>query len=65
MRSYLDARNKQSSSLYIERGNLEELYTVSVMEGDTIVGHVPNEKSHVVWYFIEYDGVVICQVIDQ
>ena len=65
MRSYLDARNKQNSSLYTERANLEELYTVSVMKGDTIVGHVPNEKSHVVWYFIECDGVVICQLINQ
>ena len=55
----------KNSSLYPESDNLEELHTVSVMKGDTIVGHVPSEKSHVVWYFIEYDGVVIYQVIDQ
>ena len=33
-----------------ERGNTEDSYAVSVMKADTIVGHVPCEKSHVVWY---------------
>ena len=35
------------------------------MEGDSIVEHFPCEKSHVIWYFIDYDGVVTYQVIDQ
>ena len=48
-----------------ERGNLKDLYTFIVMKGDTVVGHVLHEKSHVVWYFIERDGVVTCQVTDQ
>ena len=48
-----------------ERGNMEDLYTVSVIKGDTIVGHVLCEKSCVVWYFIKHDGVVTCQVINQ
>ena len=34
-------------------------------KGDTIVGHIPHEKSRVVWYFIEHDRVVTCQVTDQ
>ena len=29
---------------------------------ETIVGHVPHEKSHVVLYFTEHDGIVTCQV---
>ena len=47
-----------------ERGNPEDSYTVSVMKDDTIVGYVPHEKSHVMQYFIEHDGVVTCQVAD-
>ena len=47
-----------------ERGNPEDLYGVSVLKDDTIVGHVPHEKSRVVWYFLEYDGTVTCQIID-
>ena len=47
------------------RGNLQGLYAVSVMKGDTIVGHVPHEKSYVVWHFIKRDVVVTCQVTDQ
>ena len=34
-------------------------------KGHTIVGHIPHEKSRVVWYFIEHDRVVTCQVTDQ
>ena len=41
-----------------EIGNLEDSYAVSVMKADTIVGHVPREKSRVVWCFIEHDIVV-------
>ena len=47
-----------------ERGNPEDLYAVSVLKDDTIVGQVPREKSRVVWYFLEHDGTVTCQVID-
>ena len=47
-----------------ERGNPEDLYAVSVIKDDTIVGHVSREKSRVVWYFLEHDGTVTCQVID-
>ena len=48
-----------------ERGNLEDSYTVSVMKDYTIVGHVPHEKSHVMWYFIKHNLVVTCQVTNQ
>ena len=48
-----------------ERPNPEDSNAFSVMKNDTIVGHVPHEKSHVVWYFIKHDGVVTCQVTDQ
>ena len=41
------------------------IYAVSIMKGDTIVEHVPHEKSHVPWYFIRPDGAVTCQVTDQ
>ena len=47
-----------------ERSNPKDLYAVSVMKGDTIVGHIQFKKSHVVWYFTKPDEVVICQVID-
>ena len=47
-----------------ERGNPEDLYAVSVLKDDTIVRHVPCEKSRVVWYFLEHDRTVTCQVID-
>ena len=35
------------------------------MEDVSIVEHFPCEKSHVIWYFIDYDGVVTYQVTDQ
>ena len=41
------------------------LYAVSIMKGDVIVGHVPHEKSHMLWYLIKHDGAVTCQVTDQ
>ena len=48
-----------------ERGNPEDSYVVSAMKDDTIFGHVPREESHVVWYFIEHDRIVTCQVTDR
>ena len=45
-----------------ETGNTEDSYAVSVIKGDTIVGHVPFEKSCIVWYFITHNGIVNCQV---
>ena len=48
-----------------ERSNLEDLNAVSIVKGDTIVGHVPCEKSKCGMVFIEHDGVVTCQVINQ
>ena len=44
---------------------MEDLYTVSIMKHDTIIGHDPHENSHVMWYFIENDGVVTYQVTNQ
>ena len=48
-----------------EKGNPEHLYTISItssiIKDDTIVWHVPR----VVWYFLEHDGVVTCQVTDR
>ena len=48
-----------------ERGNPEDLYAISITKDDTIIGHVPREKLRVVWYFLEHDGTVTCQVIDR
>ena len=48
-----------------ERDNPEDLYAVSVIKEDTIVGHVPRENSRVVWYFLEHDGAVTCEVTDR
>jgi len=45
-----------------EWSNHEDPCTVRMMEDDTIVGHVPHEKSCIVWYFIKHDGIVNCQV---
>ena len=45
-----------------EHGNSEDYFAVSVIKDGDIVGHVPHEISHVVWYFIEHDGIVDCQV---
>ena len=45
-----------------ETGNTEDSYAVSIVKGDTIVGHVPHEKSRIVWYFIEHNGIVNCEV---
>ena len=36
-----------------------------MIKGDTIVGHVPHEKSRSVWYFIEHNEIVNHQVIAQ
>jgi len=45
-----------------EWSNHEDPYAVSVMKDDTIIGHVPCEKLCVVWYFIEQNGIVNCQI---
>ena len=45
-----------------EHGNSEDRFAVSVIKDGDIVGHVPREISHVVWYFIEHDGIVDCRV---
>ena len=45
-----------------ETGNTEDSYADSVIKDDTTVGHVPHEKSRVVWSFIEHNGIVNCQV---
>ena len=45
-----------------ERDNPKDLCAVSVIEDDTIVGHVPRKKSCVVWYFF---GAVTCEVTDR
>ena len=31
---------------------------------ETIVGYIPREKSCVMWYITEHDGVVTCQLIN-
>ena len=36
---------------------LRELGSGHARLGETIFGHVPHEKSWVVWYFTEHDGV--------
>ena len=32
------------------------------MKDGTIVRHVPREKSQIVWYFIDHDGIVSCEI---
>ena len=48
-----------------KKGNPEDLYAVNVIKDDTIIGHVPGEKQRMVWYFLEHDGAVICEVTDK
>ena len=43
---------------------LRELGSGHARLGKTIVGYIPHEKSHVVWYFTEHNEVVTCQVTD-
>ena len=43
---------------------LHEPGTGHVRLGETTVGYVPREKSRMVWYFTEHDGVVTWKVTD-
>jgi len=45
-----------------EHDNSEDPFAVSVIKDGDIVGHVPREVSCIVWYFIEHNGIVDCQV---
>ena len=45
-----------------EDHNPEDSFTVAILKSGEIVGHVPREISRIVWYFIEHDGTVSCEV---
>jgi len=44
-----------------EAHNPEDRFAVAVLKTG-IVGHVPREISRIVWYFIEHNGTVSCEV---
>ena len=41
-----------------ETHNAQDCFTVTIVKDNTIVGHVPCEVSHLVWHFIEHDGII-------
>ena len=49
-----------------EDNNPEDCFAVCMVIGSTggvsIIGHVPQEVSHLVWYFIEHGGSVLCEI---
>ena len=49
-----------------EDDNPEDCFAVCIVKGstggDNIVGHVPREVSHLVWYFIKLSGSVVCEI---
>ena len=49
-----------------EDNNPEDCFAVCIVKGstggDNIVGHMPREVSQLVWYFIEHNGSVVCEI---
>ena len=37
--------------------------TVAISKSREIVGHDPCEILQIIWYFIEHDGAVYCEII--
>lgn len=45
-----------------ETNNVGDCFTAATVKADTIVGHVACEVSRLVWYFIQHDATVTCEV---
>ena len=45
-----------------DRHNIHDVYTVAIVEGDTVVGHVPHSISAVCYLFITRGGTIICEI---
>jgi len=45
-----------------EAHDTADRFAVAIVKDETVVGHVPREVLHLVWYFIEHDGTVTCEV---
>lgn len=67
IQSYIYGCQKIVKSLNLNKRevNPEDLYTVSMIKDDTIVGHVSHKKSHVVRYILLNTRSATCQVITQ
>ena len=48
--------------LVTEVGNLHDKYAVCIKKDGKIVGHVPRGISKTVWYFINHNGIGICEI---
>ena len=46
-----------------ELGNLKDLFTMSVLKGSTIVGHVPRKISVICSMFLQTGGTIDCTVV--
>jgi len=55
-----------AETLHVEREAHypEDCFTVAIVKDGTIIGHAPHNFSRIVWYFIEHDGTVSCQVTE-
>jgi len=47
---------------FIEPHNREDRYAVAVMDGTSIVGHVPRKISYICYIFLFHSGSIICHV---
>ena len=48
-----------------EHNNLHDRFTVAVMKGKLIVGHIPKEISKICWFFLHKGGTIRCTVKDK
>ena len=46
-----------------ERGNVHDPYSVAIVDGNTVVGHVPRAILVVCSLFLRRNGVITCEVI--
>ena len=46
-----------------ERGNVHDPYSVAIVDGNTVVGHVQRAISAVCSLFLRRNGVITCEVI--
>jgi len=49
-------------SCFVEPHNREDRYAVPVMDGTSIVGHVPRKISYICYIFLLHPGSIICRV---
>ena len=52
----------QQLPVFSETDNIHDRRAVAVYKDGSVVGHVPQELSRVLWFFLKHDGEVECEI---